>query len=317
MPILKFEIQIGYTVNPGDAYIVTEFYNFASEKMLAHRYVLLYCEKSFCIFPKKGTIRAIIPPKRVNRGNMGYIGKNLTLAVETSGRNGSAAVGIGDKVLAKRTLSGRLRHGSELLTCCSDLIKTIDARPSDIKSISISAGPGSFTGIRIAVTIAKMMNFACDAKIIPLSTMDVIAENVPKYAPSNKEATVGLEKPKIESIATILDAKRGQFYIAIFERRQGRWQKSLDDCLMTSSQFLNQFAGGEKTIYILGEGLVYYADQFAGDRITVLDESCWYPQAENVYKLGTEKAKQAKFADPLTLTPHYLRGPQAVVKQRT
>ena len=285
--------------------------------MLAQLYVLLYCEKSFCIFPKQGTILAIIPLKRVKRGNMGHVEKNLVLAVETSGRNGSAAIGIGDQILAKRNLSGRLRHGSELLTCCSDLIKTIGARPSDIKTICISAGPGSFTGIRIAVTIAKMMSFACDAKIIPLSTMDVIAENVAQYPPPDKEATVGLQKPEIERIATILDAKRSQFYIALFERRHGRWHKSVDDCLMTSSQFVQEFAGGEKTIYLLGEGLVYYADQFTSDRITVLDESCWYPHAENVYKLGTEKAKQANFADPLTLTPHYLRGPQAVVKQRT
>ena len=285
--------------------------------MLAQRYVLLYCEKSFCIFPKQGTIRAIIPPKRVNQGNMGHIGNNLVLAVETSGRNGSAAVGIGDKILAKQTLSGRLRHGSELLTCCSDLIKTIGARPSDINTICISAGPGSFTGIRIAVTIAKIMNFACDAKIIPLSTMDVIAENLAQYPPPHKEAAVGLEKPEIDRIATILDAKRGQFYAALFERRDGCWHKSVDDCLMTSSEFIERFASGQKSISLLGEGLVYYADKFAADRITVLDESCWYPRAENVYKLGTEKANNGNFANPLTLTPHYLRGPQAVVKQRT
>ena len=246
---------------------------------------------------------------------MGYIGNNLALAVETSGRKGSAAVGIRDKILATQTLSGRLRHGSELLTCCSDLIKTIGARPSDINTICISAGPGSFTGIRIAVTIAKMMNFACNAKIIPLSTMDILAENVAQYHPSEQNGSPDRES-QIQNIATIIDAKRGQFYIALFQRTSGRWHKSVDDCLMTSSQFLHQFAARENTIYLLGEGLVYYADQFTADKITVLDESCWYPRAENVYKLGTEKAKQANFADPLTLTPNYLRGPQAVVKQR-
>ena len=240
---------------------------------------------------------------------MGHVGNSLVLAVETSGRNGSAAVGIGDRILAKRPLSGRLRHGSELLTCCSDLLKTIGARPSDINSICISAGPGSFTGIRIAVTIAKMMNFACDAKIIPISTMDVLAENVAQYPPPAEDSSPDRKKPKIQNIATILDAKRSQFYIALFDRSHGRWHKSVDDCLMTSSQFVQQFAAGEKTISLLGEGLLYYADQFAGERITVLDESSWYPRAENVYKLGTEKAKQGDFADPLTLTPRYLRTP--------
>jgi tRNA threonylcarbamoyladenosine biosynthesis protein TsaB len=238
---------------------------------------------------------------------MGYVDKSLVLAVETSGRKGSAAVGIGDQVLAKRTLSGRLRHGSELLTCCNDLIESIGGRPSDITNICISAGPGSFTGIRIAVTIGKIMNFACDAKIIPLSTMDVLAENVAEYPPPAEGSSPDRKKPTIQNIATILDAKRGQFYVALFERTHGRWRKSVNDCLMTSSQFVQRFAAGDKTISLLGEGLVYYADQFAGERIELLDESCWYPRAENVYKLGTEKAKQGNFADPLTLTPHYLR----------
>ncbi len=249
----------------------------------------------------------IMAPNRVNQGNMGHIGNNLVLAVETSGRKGSAAVGTGDQILASRTLSGRLRHGSELLTCCSDLLKTIGGRPSDIENVCISAGPGSFTGIRIAVTIAKIMNFACDAKIIPLGTMDVLAENVAEYPPPAECSSPDRKKTTIERIATILDAKRSQFYIALFDRRHDRWHKSVDDCLMTSSQFIERFAAGDKTLWLLGEGLVYYADQFAGERIALLDESCWYPHAENVYKLGREKAKQADFADPLTLTPHYLR----------
>ncbi len=242
-------------------------------------------------------------------GDMGHVDKSLVLAIETSGRKGSAAVGIGDQILSKRILSGRLRHGSELLTCCSDLLKGIGGGPSDIKNVCISAGPGSFTGIRIAVTIGKIMNFACDAKIISLSTMDILAENVAQYPPLAEGSSPDWKNPKIRNIATILDAKRGQFYIALFERTDGRWRKSVDDCLMTSSQFVQRFAAGDKTIFLLGEGLVYCADQFAGDRIELLDESCWYPRAENVYKLGTEKVKQGDFADPLTLTPHYLRNP--------
>ena len=73
--------------------------------------------------------------------------------------------------------------------------------------------------------------------------------------------------------------------------------------------------GGEATNHDLP--VAEKIPQFAGVGIEILDESCWYPHAENVYKLGTEKIKEADFADPLTLLPHYLRGPQAVVKQRT
>ncbi len=253
-------------------------------------------------------VSAKTPHKILTLGNMGHVDNTLALAVETSGRKGSAAVGIGDQVHAERTLSGLLRHGTELLDCCSGLLRQVGSRASDVEHIYISAGPGSFSGIRIAVTMAKIMNFAAETKIIPVSTMDVLAANADQCP---KPATGDIER-----IATVLDAKRGQFYIALFQHSQGRWLKSVDDCLMTSSQFVEQFAGGDKTLWLLGEGLVYYADAFKADRIALLDESCWYPHARNVYLSAREKAKRGEFAEPFALTPHYIRGPEAVPKAR-
>lgn len=253
-------------------------------------------------------VSANTPHEISTLGNMGHLDNTLALAVETSGRKGSAAVGTGDQILAERILSGQLRHGAELLGCCSGLLQQVGSRASDIEHIYISAGPGSFTGIRIAVTMAKIMNFAAETKIISVSTMDVLAANAhqcPKAATGD-----------IERIATVLDAKRRQFYVALFHRAQGRWLKSVDDCLMTSSEFVERFAGGDKTLWLLGEGLVYYADDFKADRIALLDESCWYPHARNVYLSAREKAKRGEFAEALALTPHYIRGPEAVPKPR-
>ncbi len=251
-------------------------------------------------------ISANTPPDIFTLGNMGHLDETLALAVETSGRKGSAAVGIGDQILAECTLSGRLRHGAELLDCCSGLLQQVASRPSDVEHIYISAGPGSFTGIRIAVTTAKIMNFAAETRIIPVSTMDVLAANADQCP---KPATGDIER-----IATVLDAKRGQFYIALFQHSKGKWLKSVDDCLMTSSQFCERFARGDKTLWLLGEGLLYYADDFKADQIALLDESCWYPHARNVYLSAREKAKRGEFAEALALTPHYIRGPEAVPK---
>jgi len=192
-------------------------------------------------------------------GNMGNTDKVLALAVETSGREGSAAVGRGDAVLAEGTLSGRLRHGSELLGCCRRLLESVGARASDIGHIYISAGPGSFTGIRIAVTVAKTMNFACGAKIFPVSTMDVLAENA----------------TELSSVKDI----------------------------------------GDRTLWLLGEGLVFYRDEFAAEGIELLDESLWYPRAAKLYDVARRKIKREGFADPLTLTPRYLRRPEAVANR--
>jgi tRNA A37 threonylcarbamoyladenosine modification protein TsaB len=84
---------------------------------------------------------------------------------------------------------------------------------------------------------------------------------------------------------------------------------------MTADEFLDKFTDTEKPIALIGEGLVYYKDKFNHSAVRVLDEKYWNPSAANVYRLGWEMAKSSRFADPLTLTPNYIRGPDAKVKQ--
>lgn len=230
----------------------------------------------------------------------------LILAVETSGRTGSAAVGRGDKVLAESVLSGHLRHGAELFTCCQRLLKHIGHKAFDVNQIYISAGPGSFTGVRIAATMAKIFSFANAAKIVAISTMDVIFANATEYSESS-----GAD---IRRVAVILDAKRKQFYVAGYEFTPSGWDKTVADCLMSSSDFRIRFGGGKDTVWVLGEGLVYYKEDFTAANIAFLDEDYWYPHARNVYRLGRKKALEGQFADGAELLPFYLRRPEATEK---
>jgi len=249
------------------------------------------------------------------------IPKPLILAVETSGRAGSAAIAIGEQILAEAAFSGPMRHSAEIFPTVSALLKDLGRKPKEIEHIYISVGPGSFTGLRIAVTIAKTFNLANNAKIVPVDTLDVIAANV------TTENT--LPTSNIEHIAAILDAKRSQFFIALYQRNtsdkrpvpqvratsDGIWKKILPDSLITAPQFLEQFACKEKPIWLLGEGLVYYRDKFKADGIRFLDERYWTPRAEKVHLLGWKLAVHGKFADPLTLQPTYLRKPDVKAKR--
>lgn len=241
----------------------------------------------------------------------------LVLAVETSGRMGSVAIAAGEHILAETHLSGPMRHSSEVFPAISGLLKRFSKKPNDIEHIYISVGPGSFTGLRIAVSIAKTMHLANKVKIAAVDTLDVIAANADDY--------IRQEKTTVEQIAVVLDAKRGQFYVAAYrytgdEQRKasdGIWEKIFPDSLMTASQFLAQFADKTKPIRLLGEGLVYYADIFKAEGIHFLNESCWTPRAEKVHMLGWKMACAGQFANPLTLQPKYLRKPQVTEKRKS
>ncbi len=234
--------------------------------------------------------------------------KPLILAVETSGRTGSVAIANGRQLLAEAAFSTPVRHSAEIFPAVHGLLSRFNRHTDQIQHIYISVGPGSFTGLRIAVTMAKTMHLANAAKIVAVDTLDVIAANAGDYTET--------EGKELKKIATILDAKRGQFFVAVYQNSDGRWIKTLPDCLMTALQFVQKFADTEEPIHLLGEGLTYYTHLFKVPGIEFLDSRYWCPRAKNVHLLGYEMACEGQFADPITLEPTYLRRTEAEEKWR-
>jgi tRNA threonylcarbamoyladenosine biosynthesis protein TsaB len=251
--------------------------------------------------------------------------ESLILAVETSSRIGSVAVAFGSGLVSEIRFSEPLMHSAEIFPAIKELLARADRKPNQIDQIYISNGPGSFTGLRIAVTLAKTMHLANAAKVVTVDTLDIIAANViPLTSGSSRPASDDRVLPTdCERIAVIIDAKRGQFFIAVYECRtdgtrgkQGDaiWKKVVPDSLMSISEFLDRFVDPRKPIWLLGDGLVYYKEKFRADGVSFLDEEHWSPQANKVHLLGLQMALNGQFTDPLTLIPNYLRQPDVTIK---
>jgi tRNA threonylcarbamoyladenosine biosynthesis protein TsaB len=223
----------------------------------------------------------------------------LILALETSSRWGSLALGRDGRVLAQKGFSGPLRHSIELFPTLKNLLEEISAGPGDISTVALSIGPGSFTGLRIAVALAKSMALASGCKLIPVSSLDVVVANL-QTAPG----------PLPCMVTPIVDAKRGQFFMAAY-----RWdtdterfpERILEDSLKTPGELKSFREAARLPACLLGEGLVYHADKFAGADIHILGQDLWQPRAAQVYHLAEERARAGLFADPLALKPAYLR----------
>ena len=263
--------------------------------------------------------------------------KPLILAVETSSRMGSVAIAVGKKMLAETTFSGPMRHSAEIFPAIERLLARFARKSQEIEHVYISVGPGSFTGLRIATTLAKTMYLAHPpgrTKIVAVDTLDVIAANLDLsildtgYSSVIEHRALRIKNRgssieyQVSRLGVILDAKRNQFFIAVYQRtidekrepNDGIWKKILPDSLMTASQFIDKFAGSDVPIWLLGDGLLYYKDKFKAKGICFLDQKYWSPKASKVYLLGWQKALAGQFADPVTLTPNYLLRPDAEEK---
>ena len=219
------------------------------------------------------------------------------LAIETSGRIGSVALVDGERILSEEIFQHGLQNAAKIIPIIDQLIAGQKWSPRDIETIYLSVGPGSFTGLRIGVTIAKTMALATGVKIVAVPTVRVLAENGPA------EAT---------NLIIVLDAKRDQIFTARFSRQNDAWNEVEPAQINSLEQMLSR---SPRPVHLLGEGIPYHR-KFIPDDAGAIEtaEESWRARASVVARLGLEMARRGEFADPMKLTPIYIRKPEAEEK---
>ena len=223
------------------------------------------------------------------------------LALESSGTLGGVAIGCGGRLIETRSFHGRMSHARELLPTIDSLCRDHKIDPPMISQVYVSMGPGSFTGLRIGIAVARMLAFGVGAKVVGVPTLEVIAQNAAEVS----------DPPK--KVAVILDAKRGRVYAATYIRRGSVYMPDAEPAEAHPGPFL---AGQSPDCAVLGEGIAHYRREIEASGLRVLPDEYHWPQAETVYRLGCRRASRGEFHDPRTLIPVYIRPPEAEEKWR-
>lgn len=218
------------------------------------------------------------------------------LGVETSGAFGSVALGLGETVCGTYEFATPRAHAVDFLPAIARLCRTHDVAPADLAYVFLSIGPGSFTGLRIGVSAARMIAFSTHAKIVGVPTLTVIAQNanlLPQPPPS---------------VTVLLDAKRQRVYAASFRRIAGIYHCDAAAEEVDPASFL---ATRPEGCAALGEGVIAHRGVAERCGLIVLPEELYRARAETVYALGLRMAKNAETVHPRLLVPDYIRQPEA------
>src|SRR5205814_2216971 len=97
------------------------------------------------------------------------------LILETSGRAGSVALAAGESLLCTRRLDETRRHARDLAPAVRELFHTQGWKPRDIQAVFVSRGPGSYTGLRVGITSAKVFAYATGCALVGVDTFSAIA----------------------------------------------------------------------------------------------------------------------------------------------
>ena len=220
------------------------------------------------------------------------------LALETSGRVGSVALVLDGAVVAEEQFPHGLKHAAGIIPILDRLCRVQGWAPREVEEVYVSAGPGSFTGLRVGITVAKSLAFATGAKLVAVPTADVLARNAP---------------PGWQNLVVVLDAKREQIFTAVFSNESGEPVAREPAHLDALAAVL---ARTPRPVHLLGEGIPFH-DKFIpkGDPgVIVTGAELWQARAAAVAHLGHALARQGQFSDPDRLAPLYVRRPEAEEK---
>ena len=229
----------------------------------------------------------------------GIDSKAPAISIETSGRIGSVALSRGPELVEATIFSAQMRHAVELLPTIESLCKRHQVSPSDLAEVYVSGGPGSFTGLRLGITVARTLAWAGrsrQVRCVRVPTLDVIAQNA-------------LDEPDPpRDLVVLLDAKRQRVYAAAFVLADGGYQRVTEPAERSVAELAATLPAGCAAI---GEGIPYHQPAVDQAGLTVLPEELNRARAEVVQRLGYARARAGQYDEPKFCVPIYIRRPEA------
>lgn len=218
----------------------------------------------------------------------------LTLGIDTGTKVCTVALVKEGKVLASYEVNMGMTHSEGLVPQMDQLFQRTGIAKKDLELIAVSKGPGSFTGLRIGLATAEAMAYALQIPMIAVSTLEVMAYNLP-----------------VENIllAPVLDAQKGNYYVAVYQWVKGELQEIAPVEIMPGKELYGFLDHYHKQTVILGEcGKILLSDN---TKVTLTPIWNRLPKAGAVALIGEQQHKVGADMDYFGTEPFYIRKSEA------
>ncbi|OIO38428.1 MAG: tRNA (adenosine(37)-N6)-threonylcarbamoyltransferase complex dimerization subunit type 1 TsaB [Candidatus Omnitrophica bacterium CG1_02_46_14] len=212
------------------------------------------------------------------------------LAYDTSSDVLSVAIYDGPNKIAELQSASFTRHSSILVPVLEKLLKDHRLELSKLNVLAVGLGPGSFTGLRVGITTAKVLSYVCQLKLVGVPSLETIA-----WKARNFEG----------EIAVILDAKKDKLYAGVYRFKKNKFEALHSPRLV---KFEALVKNNKTPRLFLGDGVKIYRDQILqakGCQILDTSENAM-PEASQLAERALDLVKMKKWINPFSLEPLYL-----------
>jgi tRNA threonylcarbamoyladenosine biosynthesis protein TsaB len=224
------------------------------------------------------------------------------LAIDTSTHVLGVSIFDGKTILNETVINAARNHSALLIPSIVDCLKVLHKGMADIDVLAVSAGPGSYTGVRIGVTTAKTIAWACSIPLYSVSSLKILAMNGIRFN--------GLVVP-------LFDARRERVYSGVYQSKDGEMQSLLSDRVISISTWLQQIKELAQPVLFLGDGATLFQSLITK---SYGDQSSFGTPTENMLRpsylaqLAWEKWRMKELPEDIDFTPNYLQVTQAETK---
>jgi tRNA threonylcarbamoyladenosine biosynthesis protein TsaB len=216
------------------------------------------------------------------------------LAVETSSLAGGVALLDGERLIAEYVLDVSVTHSERLMAAVDQVIADARWTPRSLQGLVVAIGPGSFTGLRIAVSTVKGLAVALDIPIAAVPTLDAMAAALPWAA---------------LPVCPVLDARKGEVYASCYRWSGGTMLREWEYLALPPEALAERLT--EPTI-VVGDGAAAVHTPHA----RAVPPPRRLPSPACVGALGLERLRRGDTVGAAALEPLYLRPSEAELKRR-
>lgn len=209
------------------------------------------------------------------------------LGIDTSTKSSSIALIDGENTLFEYTLTGLVSHSEKIIDMLDEAFEKFEFKLKDVDLIAVGVGPGSFTGIRIGLTIAKVMAQSLEKDIVGVSSLKALS--IREYG----------------FVMSLADAKRDRVYVSIVENTEN-FKTILEDSMLDIEDVIEISKDYENLILTGVDSKLFY-DRFKNARLARNLQL----SAREIAILGLVKFKKMGSDNFYKLVPNYLKLSQA------
>jgi tRNA threonylcarbamoyladenosine biosynthesis protein TsaB len=220
----------------------------------------------------------------------------MLLAIDTSTRQVGVAIYDGNTILAESTWISQDYHTAELAPAVQYILKHAGIEASSLKALAVATGPGSFTGLRIGMALAKGIALACRLPVIGVPSLDVVAYGQPV-----------LDLP----LAAVLSAGRKRLAVGWYQAHEHSWQPSGQVEVMDVQALSERI---QSPTLVCGE-LTEEDRRLLGRRyrnVHMTSPARSMRRPSYLAEIGYRRWLRGKVNDPATLAPIYLHVGQPI-----